>query len=63
MRAVRHGTVSAQARAVEQIGGNVRRVPDQVGRAGRYRQILLVIEMDVVIGNVGEIVRAELELA
>ena len=58
---VRHCAILAQTRSVQKIRAEPRRVPF-VGKAAGHRQILLMIQMDVVVPDVSKIVRIEAEL-
>ena len=61
-RAVGQRQVRAQSRADQHVGAHAVAVP-AVGDAAGGGHLLLVIEVDVVVGDVGEIVRVKAELA
>ena len=58
---IRQHQVGAQARAVNHVRAEQRAQPG-VGHAARRGQRLFVIEMDVVIGDIGKVVGTEVEL-
>jgi hypothetical protein len=59
--AVGQRLVRAQSRAHDHVRAEARAL-QQIGRAGRARDALLVIQVDVVVLDVGQVVGAEVEL-
>ncbi len=59
--AVGKDQIGAKARSAQEIGAELRVLP-QVGHAARGRHPLLVVQVDVVVRDVREILRREVEL-
>ena len=62
MPAIGRGAVLPEPCAIEHVRAQPRAVP-AIGRAGRRGHCLVVVEMDVVRGDIGEVCGIELELA